>query len=149
VFPVAGGKGNSYAQLVLEGIFQASFLAIPGLLANASSPLTSLYISLHTANPGAGGSQSTSEAGYIGYARQAVPRSGAGWSVSNETISNAAQIKFPQCTAGSEVENFVGLGTAATGAGNLLYFGQLTAGLSVSNGIIPVFRIGSLTILES
>ena len=38
----------------------------------------SLFVSLHTADPGETGTQSTSETSYTGYARVAVARSGAG-----------------------------------------------------------------------
>lgn len=142
-------KNNTYAQLILEAIFQATFTAITGLLANASSPDTVLYISLHTANPGAGGSQNTSEAAYTGYARVSVARTSSGWSISSETISNVAAINFPQATGGSETETYVGIGTASTGAGQLLYFGSLTSGLAVSNGITPSFAVGALQVVES
>jgi hypothetical protein len=46
-----------------------------------SSVAGSLYVSLHTASPAAG-DQTTSETSYTGYARVAVARSGAGWTVS-------------------------------------------------------------------
>lgn len=45
-----------------------------------SSTAGSLYVALHTADPSAG-NQNTSEATYTSYARVAVARSGAGWSV--------------------------------------------------------------------
>ena len=40
----------------------------------ASSPITTFYISLHTADPGETGSQTTSETAYTGYARVAIDR---------------------------------------------------------------------------
>ena len=44
----------------------------------------------------------TSECAYAGpYARQAVPRSALGWTVSGNQVSNAALIQFPQCSGGS------------------------------------------------
>jgi len=146
---MASGKSNSYAQLVLEGIFQQVFTAITSLLANAGSPVTTLYVSLHTASPGAGGNQSTNEAAYTGYARVGVVRTSAGWSIANETVSNVSGIIFPTATGGSEIETFVGIGTAASGAGNLLYFGALTTELGVTSGITPAFAIGALTVSEN
>lgn len=145
---MAGEKGNKHSQLLLAAIFQAVFTAITGLLANAASPDTNLYVSLHTADPGAGGSQTTSEAAYTGYARVAVPRTTGGWSLSAETISNVGAITFPACTAGSETETWFGIGTDPTGVGNLLYAGPLTAGLAVSAGITPSFAAGALTVTE-
>jgi hypothetical protein len=146
---MASGKNNTYAQLVLEAIFQATFTAISGLLANASSPDTNLYVSLHTATLSATSAQNTSEAAYTGYARVAVARTSSGWSISSETISNVAAVTFPACTGGSETETYVGIGTASSGAGQLLYFGALTSSLAMSNGITPSFAAGALTITES
>jgi hypothetical protein len=146
---MASGKGNSYAQLVLEGTFQAVFTAVANLYANAGSPLTNLYVSLHTANPGASGSQTTSEAAYTSYARVAVVRTSSGWSISSETITNVNAITFPQCTGGSETETYVGIGTASSGAGTLLYFGALTSSLAVSNNITPSFAASALSVSEA
>ena len=55
-----------------------------------SAAAGSLYVSLHTADPGEAGSQTTSEATYTGYARVAVARSGSGWTVTNNQVQNAA-----------------------------------------------------------
>lgn len=146
---MASGKNNTYAQLVLEAIFQATFTAITGLLANSASPDTNLYVSLHTATLSASSSQNTSEAAYTSYARVAVVRTSGGWSITNETISNVAAVTFPACTGGSETETYVGIGTASSGAGQLLYFGALTSSLAMSNGITPSFAIGALTVSEA
>ena len=146
---MAGEKGNSNSIGWLELIFQATVLtAMNTLVANAGSPLTQLFVSLHTADPTAAGTQTSNEAAYTGYARVAVARTSGGWSISNETISNVAAINFPACTGGSETETFVGVGTVTSGAGVLLWAGPLTAGLAVSNGITPSFAIGALTITE-
>lgn len=148
---MASGKGNNNSIGFLSIIFQATVSAdYTNLVANSSSsPLTSLYVSLHTANPGATGSQTTSEAAYTSYARVAVARTSGGWSISSETISNVAAVTFPTATGGSETETYVGIGTAASGTGILLWFGALTASLAVSNGITPSFAIGALTVTES
>lgn len=94
-----------------------------------SATAGSFYISLHTADPGVGGSQTTSEATYTGYARKAVARSGAGWTVSTNSVTNAAAITFDPCTAGSNTIIYFGVGTDSSGAGTLLYSNTL----SVSN----------------
>jgi hypothetical protein len=146
---MAGEKGTSNSIGWLELIFQATVLAAMNtLVANAGSPLTTLYVSLHTADPTAAGTQSSNEAAYTGYARVAVARTSSGWSISSETISNVAAINFPLATGGSETETYVGVGTAASGAGVLLWAGPLTSGLAVSNGITPSFAAGALTITE-
>ena len=55
----------------------------------ATTTAGSFYISLHTANPGGSGSQTTSEAAYTSYARQAVARSSGGWTVSGNAPTSA------------------------------------------------------------
>ena len=145
---MAGEKGNLNSQLFLASVFQAVFTAIGNILANAASPITNIYVSLHTADPTAAGNQTSSEAAYTSYARVAVARTTGGWSLSGQTISNVAAINFPACTGGSETETFVGVGTASSGTGALLWAGPLTASLAVSNGITPSFAIGALTVTE-
>jgi hypothetical protein len=104
------------------------------------------YVSLHTADPGEAGSQTTSESAYTNYARQSVARSGAGWTVSGSNVSNAADITFPTGGAtGSTVTHF-GIGTDSSGAGNLLFSGALAASLAVSSGVTPSFAIGALDV---
>lgn len=106
-----------------------------------------LYISLHTADPGETGDQTTSESAYTGYARVAVVRSGSGWTVSGTAptqVANAALLAFPACSGGTETITYFGIGTDSTGAGTLLMSGALTASLAVSSGITPQFAIGAL-----
>jgi hypothetical protein len=107
---------------------------------------TDLYVSLHTGDPSETGTQLTSEATYGSYARVAVARSGAGWTVTTSTSANTAAINFPQCTSGSETITYFGIGTASSGAGKLLYSGALTASRLISSGIAPQVAIGALTI---
>lgn len=109
-----------------------------------SSVAGSFYISLHTADPGETGTQTTSEAGYTSYARVAVARSAAGFTISGNTVSNAAAVVFPACTGSSATCTYFGIGTDSSGAGNLLFSGALNASLSVSNLITPRFEIGDL-----
>lgn len=104
------------------------------------------YISLHTADPGETGTQTTSEATYTGYARVSVARSGAGFSVSGATCSNVAAVNFAACTAGSNTITHFGIGSDVSGAGNLFASGALSASLAVSAGITPSFAIGQLTV---
>ena len=113
-----------------------------GLLPSAAAG--NLYVSLHTADPGEAGTQSSSETAYTGYARVPVVRSAAGWTVANGAFSNAAVVQFPACTAGSSTVTHVGIGTAASGAGKLLLRGAFNtpASLAVSVGIAPKFDAG-------
>lgn len=111
-----------------------------------SSAAGNLYVGLHTGDPGETGDQTTSEADYTGYARVAVARSGAGWTVSGNNVSNTAAITFGACSAGSNTITHFSIGTDASGAGNLLASGALSASLAVSAGITPEFAIGELDV---
>ena len=133
-------KGNTTENDVLAKIFHNTALSWD---AN-----TDLYIALHTADPGEGGSQTTSEATYGSYARQTVARSSAGWDLSGNQIQNDDLIQFPQCTSGSNTITHVSIGTASSGAGQILYSGALDASLSVSSGIQPQFAANTLTVTE-
>lgn len=106
------------------------------------------HISLHTGDALTDAStlQTDSEAAYTGYARQAVVRSTAGWTVASGNVDNDAAITFPISTSGPETETDVGLGFAVSGAGVLQIWSQLLADLIVNNGITPEFAIGALDI---
>lgn len=111
----------------------------------ASSPVTSWYISLHTASPGTSGDQSTNEASYSGYARVAVTRDTNGWTITTGVGSNDAQIAFGQCSAnpGSNITH-VGIGTASSGSGSLKIYGALAASIAMQVGTTPIFQIAEL-----
>ena len=95
------------------------------------------------------GSQTTSETAYTSYARVAISRAGAGWTISGTSptnASNAAAITFPTCGAtGSTITHF-GIGTSSSGAGVLLFKGALSSFLAASNGVTPSFAIGDLDV---
>ena len=111
-----------------------------------SAAAGSFYVSLHTGDPGEAGSQTTSEATYTSYARVAVARSGAGWTISGNNVSNAAAINFPAATGGSDTITHFGIGSDLAGAGNLFFKGALTSSRVISNGITPSFAIGELDV---
>lgn len=113
-----------------------------------SAAAGSLYVSLHTSDPGEAGSQTTNETAYTNYARVAVARSDSGWTVTNNQVQNAAAINFAACGASGATLTHFGVGTDSSGAGTLLYSGALTASLAVSSGITPSFAISALTITE-
>jgi len=111
-----------------------------------SATAGSFYVSLHTADPGETGTQTTSETAYTGYARLAVPRSGAGWTVSGNTVSNAAALTWGTCTAspGSNITHF-GIGTDVSGGGNLLFKGALGAAYPPAVSNAPTAAIGAIS----
>lgn len=140
-------KGNTFENDYLKLIFNGT--AIANIADNAAtSPLTNLYVSLHTADVGETGDQTTSEATYTSYARVAVARTSGGWTVSANAVSNAAAITFPACTGGTNTITHFAVGTAASGTGKVLYKGALSSSLAVSTGITPEFAIGDLDITE-
>lgn len=140
---------NSILLLIFNNTNFANVGDATGL--RGSSTAGSLYVSLHTADPGEAGNQGTSEATYTSYARVAVARSGAGWTVSGTAptqAANAAAINFPACTGGSNTLTYFGIGSQSSGstATDFLLSGVLTSSLAVSNGITPSFAIGALAI---
>jgi hypothetical protein len=107
----------------------------------------SVYVSLHTGDPGETGTQTTSEATYGGYARVAVARSSAGWTISGTAptqAANAAVVTFVVCSSGSNTITHFVIGRDAAGTGEILLSGALGASLAVSTGITPNFAIGAL-----
>lgn len=104
------------------------------------------YVGLHSADPGEAGDQTENEAAHTGYNRIAVARSGAGWTRSGSTISNAAVIQFDECTAGSTVATHFSVGVGASGATAIVFSGSLAASRSISAGITPIFNTGELDV---
>jgi hypothetical protein len=137
--------GNTSANDIAKLIFQA--IAIANVADNAaSSPLTNLHIALHTADPGAGGSQTTSEASYTGYLRVAVARTSGGFTVTVNVVTNTAEVAFPISTSGPQTVTWFSIGTASSGAGKILLRGQLSGGgLVINNAITPRFAAGVLS----
>ena len=139
---------NQFEADILGLIFNAT--AISGLADNASaSPLTNLYVALHTADPGEGGNQATSEVNYTGYARVAVQRTGAGWTLAGQTISPTAVIEFGEMTAGtSGTAVYASVGTAASGAGKVIIRGALSPTIPFQVGTVPRIRANSTITLD-
>lgn len=120
-------KSNTFENDLLQLIFNNVDIALIGDAAGIqnSAAAGNLYVSLHTAEPGEAGDQTTNETAYTNYARVAVARSVAGWTVSGNSVSNAAAIAFAACgLTGATITHF-GIGTDASGAGKLLYSGPL------------------------
>ncbi len=140
-------KTNTFETDFLELIFNNTDIANIGDAAGIQNSATagSLYIALYTSAPGEAGGGT--EATYGAYARQAVARSGAGWTVSGNQAENAAIISFPECTSGSETVTDFAILTASSG-GDMLFYGSLDTSRAVSTGVTVEFAIGALTITE-
>lgn len=120
------GTGLTFSSELLNQYLNG--IAVANLTDNAaSSPLGSLYVSLHSVDP-TSGDQSTNELSYPGYTRVAVARNPLApfWTVSNGIARPSAAIIFPNPTGGSANAAYMGIGTLSSGAGLLLCAGPLT-----------------------
>lgn len=138
-------KGDTFEADFLKLIFNAT--AIANIADNAaSSPLTNLYVALHTADPGEAGVQNTSECNYTSYARVAVARTSGGWTVSGTAptqVSPVATISFPACTGGTNTATFWSAGVAVSGATKILYSGAISPTIAISSGVTPQLSTAS------
>lgn len=134
-------KSSTFANQLLTLVFNGT--AITGLAQNNASPITNLFIGLHTTDPVAG-NQSTAETLYTSYARATVARTSGAWTVSNNTVVPVANIQFALGGAGtSPVANFWSIGTAATGTGEVLWSGTVTPSITTGSGITPILTTAS------
>jgi hypothetical protein len=115
--------------------------------AGSVTPQATLYLALHTADPGDAGNQQTNEATYTGYARQAIAVP-AGWNVSGNQADNVSDIVFPEATAGSEELTHFSIGVALSGATNILYKDALSSSVNVTTGVSVKINAGNLIVLE-
>jgi hypothetical protein len=133
-------KSNTFENDLLLLLFNNTNIANIGDATGVrgSSTAGSLYLSLHTSDPGEAGDQTTNEISYTGYSRKAVARSGAGFTVSGNSVVLAADQDFGKMTAGAggTVTHFA-VGTASSGTGKILYSGSVSPTIAVSNGTIP------------
>lgn len=141
-------KTDAFENALMQLIFQNANFALVGDATGIRGSTTAgqLFLSLHTADPGEAGTQSTSEVAYTSYARVGINRaSGAGgFTVTGNSVSPATQpTNFPAATGGSATATHFGIGTASSGAGVLLYKGALSASIVISSGVTP--QIVSLT----
>lgn len=148
---MAGSKSDAFETGLLDLLFLNTAISLVGDATGlpASATAGSLYISLHTSDPGETGDQTTNETAYTGYARVAVARSGSGWSRTNSTVTNVANVDHPKCTAspGAAITHF-GIGCSSSGAGKLLYSGDLSSSITMGVGVIPRAEIGAISVTE-
>ena len=139
-------KSNALETDLLALLFNAT--AIANIADNAASaPLTSLYLALHTADPGEAGTQSTSEVSYTNYARKAVARSGSGFTVSGNQVVLAANQDFPESASAGGTATWGSVGVASSGATKILYRFALNNSIACTSGVAPRLTTGT-TITE-
>jgi hypothetical protein len=127
-------KSNALEEGLLRLIFNATDLF--NIADNdAGGAITVLHVSLHTADPGEGGSLSTNEISYPGYARTTVPRTTGGWTVTGNSVSPVSDIVFPTATGpGGGFATHFGVGDNVD---RLYYSGPITPGIACNNGVTP------------
>ena len=117
-----------------------------------------LYFHLHTADPGDGGTSSTNEVAYTGYARVAVNRDGSGLTVCNPTepyapnvsgtaFKNMSEVTFPECTGVSD-DVTATHASICTATGQIFYSGALTYSIRITNLHTPRFPAGTAIFKE-
>ena len=132
---------NTVATAVISGIGS-------GIL--ASTTAGSLFVQLHvgTVVDATATQDLQTPMTYTGYAKQAVARSTAGWTVAAQNASNAALIQFGNNTGSSQTAATVSVGNnTVDSASEILYYGN--AALVVSPSVNPQYAIGELDIDET
>lgn len=143
-------KSNTFENALLLLIFNNTPIAgigdAGGLLASATAG--NLWLALYVADPGEGGSAVTNETTYVGYTRMPLVRSASGWVVTGNSVSPVADVIFGGCTAspGTDITHF-GVVNTASGAGVLLYFGELNLPVEMAVDRAPKLKSQS-TITE-
>ncbi|MFN0101165.1 MAG: hypothetical protein ACKV2U_03630 [Bryobacteraceae bacterium] len=133
-------KSNTWETDLLTLVFNNTAVALIGDASGLqpSAVAGSLYLSLHTGDPGETGTQATSETAYTGYARKAVARSAGGFTISGNAVTLVANQDFGECTASpGGALTHLGIGTDSSGAGKLLYKGALSPNITMAAGVIP------------
>jgi hypothetical protein len=131
-------KANVTSNNWLKLLFNAT--AIANIADNAaSSPITNIQVALHTADPGAAGTQATSEAAYTNYVRVAVVRTTGGWTASSaQSTSPVAAITFATSGASGTTITHFSVGKTASGATDIFYSGTVTPNIAIgAAGITP------------
>lgn len=130
----------AFASDLLKLIFNATPIA--NLADNAaSSPLSSLYMALHTSDPGPGGNQSTNEVNYTGYARLPLARGVGGFTVTANAVSPTSTVEFGEMTAGvNQSATHLTVGKATSGGGQVLFRLTITPAIDLKQNVTPRLR---------
>ena len=100
---------------------------------NAYTAPSTLYLSLHTANPDEDGSGTEVSTSGTAYARATIT-----FTTSGNTASNTSAVEFSTATANFGTVTHVGVWDASTG-GNLLCYAALSSSKTIETG--DVFRV--------
>lgn len=143
------GKADLYEADLLKLLLNATPIANVADNA-ATSPLTNLYVALHSGDPLTGatesGSQTTSELTYTGYGRVAVLRNNGtpAWTITTDgsgvtkAVPNSI-ISFGMRTDGgaAQTASHFSVGSLVSGAGRIFYAGTITPNITVTQNVTP------------
>lgn len=145
---MAGAWGDNTANNILKLFLLGT--AIANIADNAaSSPITSVYLSLHTASP-AGAAQNTNEITYTSYARKDRTRDNnatTGWNISTNTAALQALTSFAAGTGGSGTATHFACGKSSSGATDTFFWGTVTPNIVTGNGVTPQITTATMLTL--
>jgi hypothetical protein len=138
-------KSDAFETALLQNVFQNATIANIGDATGLRGSTTAgqLFVALHSADPGEAGTQATSEVSYTGYSRVGVARSGAGFTVTGNSVSPAAAVDFPACTGGTVTATHFSIGVASSGGGVVLYKGAISPTIAIASGVTPRLTTGT------
>lgn len=149
------GISTQLQSAVLSIIFGGTTSPITSI---ATTTTTQIWVALHTADPGNGGNQGTSEVAYTNYQRIATQRSTnvVGWQISGASPTSvfpSSAITFAQCTTASAVvvTNWSVGTTSSTGSGatlNMYFTGTVTPNISLGANVTPSLTTGSACTMD-
>lgn len=134
---------TGYLKLVYQNQTLANIGDVGGLQPSATAG--NLYASLYISDPT--DDDTGTEANYTGYVRLPVVRSAVGFTINNDTISNAILLAFGVNTATTNTITHVAFRTALTG-GDIVHQGELKVPITVTVGNYPKFEIGDFKVIE-
>jgi hypothetical protein len=140
---------NAAENAILALIFNATTYANVADNA-ASSPLTNIHASLHTADPGEGGTLATSESAYTNYVRVNIARSTSGFTApSGGSTAFNANVDFASSGASGTTITHGALGKTGGGSAEGIVSGAITPNISIpSAGVIPRLTTASTVTLD-
>jgi hypothetical protein len=138
-------KSNALEQELLDWVFMRTACPWAGETVG--------YLALHTADPGEGGVQTTSEIAYTGYGRVAMNLDGVTtpcWQRVGSRVSNLTLVQFGKCTGGSlpVTATHWSFGRTLAAGGGIYYKGQLTDPLVINLNIRPQYPPDTLGTTE-
>lgn len=145
-------KSNTFENEILNHLLVNANIANLGDATGVrgSTAAGSVYVCLHTADPGEAGTATTNEIAYTGYARQPLTRaSGAGgFTITGNSASPTNNVDFPEMTGGAGgTVTFWSVVKEVSGASVILYSGGVSPNLVVQTGVTPRLKPSS-TIVE-